>query len=183
MPEHAEEFVRPRLVTGRVDALDFQSRTLRLKLPDERVLSGTYRDDFESLLLEHPREWIQVRGEATLAEDGTLLNLHNITEIIEIDESPITIAAFHFGKRQYSAARPLRFPVTFSPAEGTYTAIGDFHVMVSAETRAELVDAVENALAFLWREYVVSDPQNLSGDAQSLRDQLESAFTGDANAA
>jgi hypothetical protein len=183
MAQHAEELIEPRLVTGRLDALDFQARTLRLKLPDERVLSGTYGDHFEPILLEHPREWIQVRGKATLAEDGTLLNLDDITEIIEIDESPIVVTAFRFGQRRYSAIRPLEFPVTFSPMEGIYTAAGDFHMMVSAETRPELEDAVDNALAFLWREYVVSDPQLLSGDAQSLREQLKSAFTGNANAA
>jgi hypothetical protein len=183
MAQHAEEMIEPRLVTGRLDALDFQARTLRLKLPDERVLSGTYGDRFEPILLEHPREWIQVRGKATLAEDGTLLNLDDITEIIEIDESPIVVTAFRFGQRRYSAIRPLEFPVTFSPMEGIYTAAGDFHMMVSAETRPELEDAVDNALAFLWREYVVSDPQLLSGDAQSLREQLKSAFVGNANAA
>jgi hypothetical protein len=130
MAEHAEELQ----VTGRLDALDFQTRTLRLKLANERVLSGTYSDDFEPILLEHPREWIQVRGEAALAEDGTPLNLDNITEIIEVDESPIKVTAFRIGQRQYRAARPLEFPVTFNPTEGIYTVTGDFHMMVSAET-------------------------------------------------
>jgi hypothetical protein len=183
MAEHTEELTQPRLVTGRLDALDFQARTLRLKLADERVLSGTYSDDFEPILLEHPREWIQVRGEAALAEDGSLLNLDNITEIIEVDESPIMVTAFRFGQRRYLAARPLEFSVTFNPMEGIYTVVGDFHMMVSAETRVELQDAVDDALAFLWREYVVSDPQTLSGDARSLREQLKSSFTGDASAA
>jgi hypothetical protein len=182
MAEHAGELIQPRLVTGRLDALDFQARTLRLKLANERVLSGTYGDDFEPILLGHPREWIQVRGQATLAEDGTLLNIDNITEIVEVDESPIMVTAFRFGQ-QYLAARPLEFPVAFNPMEGIYTVAGDFHMMVSAETRAELEDAVDDALAFLWCEYVVSDPQTLSGDAQALREQLKSTFTGDASAA
>jgi hypothetical protein len=183
MAEHAGELIQPRLVTGRLDALDFQTRTLRLKLANERVLSGTYGDDFEPILLGHPREWIQVRGQATLAEDGILLNIDNITEIVEVDESPIMVTAFRFGQRQYLAARPLEFPVTFNPMEGIYTVAGDFHMMVSAETRAELEDAVDDALAFLWCEYVVSDPQTLSGDAQALREQLKSTFAGDASAA
>jgi hypothetical protein len=183
MAEHVEELIQPRLVTGRLDALDFHTRTLRLKLANERVLSGTYSDDFEPILLEHPREWIQVRSEAALAEDGTPLNLGNITEIIEVDESPIMVTTFRFGQRRYLAARPLEFAVAFNPMEGIYTAAGDFHMMVSAETRAELEDAVDDALAFLWREYVVSDPQTLSGDARSLREQLKSTFSGDASAA
>jgi hypothetical protein len=46
-----------------------------------------------------------------------------------------------------------------------------------------LVTAVDDALAFLWREYVVSDPRTLSGDARSLREQLKSTFSRDASAA
>jgi hypothetical protein len=67
--------------------------------------------------------------------------------------------------------------------EGIYTVVGDFHVLVAAETRSELEDAVASALEFLWDEYVVSDLQTLSGDAQSLRERLKRAFAGDANAA
>jgi hypothetical protein len=183
MAQHAEQFIQPRLVTGRLDALDFQARSLRLKLPNERVLSGTYGDDVEPILLEHPREWIQVRGEATLAEDGTLRALDNITEIIEVDVSPIAVIALNFDQRRYLAARPLEFYVSFDPMEGIYAVTGDFHMMVSAETRAELKVALDDALAFLWREYVMSDPQTLSGDALLLREQLKSAFTGAAYAA
>jgi hypothetical protein len=175
--------IQPRLVTGRLDALDFQSRTLRLKLPTERVLSCTYSDDFEPILLENPREWIQVRGEATLNEDGTLLALDNVTEIIEVDDSPVTVTALSFDQRQRPAARPLEFPVTFDPLEGLYTATGDFHMMVSAETRAELEAAVDNALAFLWREYVESDHRRFSGDALLLREQLMGTFPVGADAA
>src|SRR5262249_35875192 len=110
-------------------------------------------------------------------------NLGNITEIIEVDESPMSVTTFRFGQSRYRAARPLEFAVAFNPTEGIYTAAGDFHMMVSAETRAELEDAVVDALAFLWCEYVVSDPRTLSGDARSLREQLKSTFSGDASAA
>jgi len=173
--------ILPRLVTGRLDALEFQTRTLRLKLPTEHILSGTYGDDFEPILLENPREWIQVRGEVTLNEDGSLHALDNITEIIEVDDSSITVAALKFDQRIYPATRPLEFAVTFDPLEGIYTAIGDFHMMVSAETRAELEAAVDDALVFLWSEYVVSQ-ETFSDDAIRLRDQLIDVF-GRADAA
>jgi hypothetical protein len=181
LAEPAARPILPRIVTGRLDALEFQTRTLRLKLPTERILSGTYGDDFEPILLENPREWIQVRGEVTLNEDGSLHALDNITEIIEVDDSAITVAALKFGQRIYPAIRPLEFAVTFDPLEGVYTATGDFHMMVSAETRAELEAAVDDALAFLWNEYTLSE-EPLSEDAVLLRDQLIEVF-GRADAA
>jgi hypothetical protein len=181
LAEPAARTVLPRLVTGRLDALEFQTRTLRLRLPTERVVTGTYSDDFEPILRENPREWIQVRGEVTLNEDGTIHALDNITEILEVDDSPIIVAALSFDNRIISAVHPIKFDVTFDPLGGDYTATGDFHMMVSAETRVELEAAVDDALAFLWNEYVVSDDP-LSEDARLLRDQLVEVF-GRADAA
>jgi len=74
-----------------------------------------------------------------------------------------------------NGAHPIQFAVTFDPVEGMYTATGDFHMMVSAETRAELEAAVDDALAFLWNEYVVSE-KSLSEDAVLLRDRLVEVF-------
>ncbi len=54
-------------------------------------------------------------------------------------------------------------------------------MMVSAETRAELEAAVDDALVFLWSEYVVSQ-ETFSDDAIRLRDQLIDVF-GRADAA
>jgi hypothetical protein len=181
LAEPSDLVILSRLVAGRLDGLDFQTHTLRLKLPTQRVLSGTYSEDFEPVLLENPREWIQVRGEATLDQDGNLYALHNITEIIEVDDSPISVAVLSVDERSYTVTkvtRPLEFAVTFDPVEGTYTAVGDFHMMVSGETRSELEAAVDDALRFLWREYVDSDQRNFSDDAKLLREQLLQTFSG-----
>ena len=53
--------IHPRVVTGRLDALDFQNRSLKLHLPSGRRLDCSYSEDFEPILLENPREFIQVR--------------------------------------------------------------------------------------------------------------------------
>jgi len=183
MAESGDLQIHPRLVTGRLDALDFQAHTLKLKLPNGRMLSGTYSEDFEPVLLENPREWIQVRGEAVLNEDDSLYALNNITEIIEVDDSPIVVSSFGTDGVTRPAARPLEFSVSFDPSEGIYTATGDFHMLVSAETREELESAIDGALIFLWQEYVTTDPRNFSADALSLREDLTETFPGAADAA
>ena len=183
MAESSNLPTHPRLVTGRLDALDFQARTLKLKLANGRMLSGTYSEDFEPVLLENPREWIQVRGEAVLNEDDSPHALNNITEIIAVDENPIVVSSLMIDGATRSVVRPLEFAVSFDRSEGIYTAVGDFHMMVSADTREELKAAIDGALIFLWREYAVSDPRNFSTDALTLREQLTKTFPGAADAA
>ena len=61
--------IQPRWVTGRLDEIDFQARRLTLQLPNLRRLRCDYSEDFEPILLENPREWIQLRGEAVLGEN------------------------------------------------------------------------------------------------------------------
>lgn len=175
--------VHPRVVTGRLDVLDFQSRKLTLWLPNGKRLECTYNDDFEPVLLENPREWIQVRGEAVLNEDDNLIALNNITEIIEVDDRPVTVDSLTVDGLTLTVTRPLAFSVAFDPEEGIYTATGDFHMLVSTETRVELENSVLEALAFLWKEYAAADTRAFSADAMALREQLNAAFAGASNAA
>jgi hypothetical protein len=100
-----------------------------------------------------------------------------------VDESPIVVKSFVIDGDTRTVVRPLEFAVSFDRAEGIYTAIGDFHMMVSAKTRDKLQAAIYGALIFLWREYAVSDPRNLSADALALREQLTGTFRGAADAA
>jgi hypothetical protein len=176
--------VHPRVVTGRLDVLDFQSHSLTLQLPNGRRLTCSYNDDFEPVLLENPREWIQVRGEAVLNEDDSLKALNNITEIIEVDDDPVTVDSIAVDGATFTVTRPVTFQVAFEPEEGIYTATGDFHMLVSAETRAELENSVLEALAFLWQEYVTADADagTFTADALALRRQLTSTFAGVDNA-
>lgn len=168
--------IHPQLVTGRLDALEFQARTLKLQLPNGRLLQGTYSDDFEPVLVEHRREFIQVRGEAVLNEDGSLKQLNNVQEILEVDESPLVVETVEGGGLKLAATVPVSFAVAFAPEDGIYVATGPFETMISAETRPELDTALTEAIVFLWREYVLADPATLSGDALLLRQELNDAF-------
>jgi hypothetical protein len=103
---------------------------------------------------------------------------------VKVDDSPIVVSALVIDGVTRSVVRPLEFAVSFEPAEGIiYTAIGDFHMMVAAETREELEAAIDAALISLWREYVASDARNFSADALALREQLTRTFLGAAHAA
>ena len=173
--------MHPRLVTGRLDGLDFQSRTFKLKLSTDRMLNCSYNEDFELILLENPREWLQVRGEAVLNDDNSLKSLNNILDIIEVDENDIIIEALEIDGHVLKAAPPFVVSVQFDPYDGFYIATGAFHLMVAAQTRDELEAAVIEALTFLRNEYAVADPATLTADALILRCDFNKIF-GDGNA-
>jgi len=182
LAEPATPSVQPRVVTGRLDALDFQARKLTLALFTGRHLDCAYSDDFEAALVENRREWIQVRGEAVLNDDGTLKALNNVTEILEVDTSCITIDQATLGGQLRKPTQPYTVNVDFEPEDGFYTATGEFHLMVTAETRDELEASVLEALAFLWNEYVQAEPTILTADALTLRQRFIGSFgAGDAS--
>jgi hypothetical protein len=174
--EASPTIIHPMVVTGRLDALEFQTRTLRIQLPNGRLLSGTYGEDFEPVLVENRREWIQVRGEAILNDDDSLKTLNNISEIIEVDVSPIEVTTFGFSGQTLEATKPVNIRVSFNPEDGIYVAEGDFHLFTTADTREELEEAVNEALAFLWREYAEADARTLSSDAKLLQEDLRNTF-------
>jgi hypothetical protein len=173
--------IHPRWVTGRLDGIDFQSRTLTLQLPTGRRLNCVYLEDFEPVLLDNPREWIQVRGEAVIDENDNLKAVNNVTEIVEVDDSVAVISGFTVDGTSRAAIQPVSFAVEFDPEESVYTATGDFHMLASGETRAELESSIVDTLALLWREYVAPDPSQFSADALALRGQLTKTFAGAQN--
>ena len=175
LSEQPAPSILPKLVTGRLDALDFQARKLTLQLPNGRTVEAVYDDALLPVLLENPGQFIQVRGEAMLNEDGSLKRLNSVEEIHEVDDSPLSIEAISVDGASYPAREPPEFKVTFDPEEG-YVAEGPFHVIETGETRRDLEALVQETLTFLWREYVVTDAAGLSEDARDLRRDLMARF-------
>ena len=102
--------------------------------------------------------------------------LKNIQDIVEIDDSPITLLSFQSDGREHRAAKPIEFEVKFDPESESYLATGPFHMFCVAESREELEAELHVTLAFLWAEYVLSPAETLTEDAQALRDELLIAF-------
>ena len=173
--------INPHLVIGRLDGIDFKARSFKLKLLDGHILNCTYGDEFEPILLNNAREILRVRGEATLNENNSLRSLDNITEIIEIDISPIIISSINVDGKSLQAVIPYKALVTFDREEEYYLADGDHDLMVVENTRQELEVSVHDALVFMWKEYVLCDSDSLTADAKHLRRKLQNLF-GENNA-
>ena len=166
----------PAYVTGTLVRMNFEERRLHLKLLSGRAFQATYSDDFEPDLLDHPRDLIQVYGDVTYDEDGVPTSLTEVDQIIEVNESPIQIREFVFGDARYHLDPPLSFEVSFNREDHLYDLCGDFEVKLSAESRPDLEDALDDSLVMLWTEYAQEQPSRLSPKAQELRSQLLGRF-------
>lgn len=100
-----------------------------------------------------------------------------------IDESPIVRRSFTVGETRCVAAPPLQFAVVFDRDAETHELSGEFDIVLSAPTRAELEEMLAETLELLWREYAEEDPAALSPKAANLRAQLRARITAEHDAA
>ena len=156
---------------------------MQLKLLTGRALDATYSEKFEPILLDHPRNLIQVHGNVLYDEYGTPAALTEVDEIIKIDESPIEINELTIYNTLYQAKPPLRFTVSFDREKHLYDLEGDFGITLSAEARPELEDELYETLAMLWSEYAQEHPQFLSPQARRLGGELRSRIREESDGA
>ena len=142
-------------------------------------MEATYAAEAETALLNHSKRLIQVRGDIRYDAAGEPVSIAEIDEVAELDESPMKVEEVVYRNvryRRYRATPPLRFNVTFDRADAFYDLQGPFHILLSADSREELVDALEAELRMLFADYAEEDPANLASDAKKLREELRSRF-------
>ena len=167
----------PSYVTGALIEIKFQERRLRLQLLGTgRALDANYSDDFEPVLLDHPRELIQVHGNVVFGEDGLPTSISDVDEILEVDDSAIEVRAITLGTQAVPARQPISFNVTFDQDTQHYEAVGPFDIDLCAQTRPELEGALDAELAMLWHEYAMAPAGDLTASALSLKRELLADF-------
>ena len=91
-------------------------------------------------------------------------------------ETPMEVTEVVRGDVRYVANPPLRFNVTFDQADALYDLEGPFGILLWAETRDDLADALQAELRLLLEDYAEGDPARLAYDAKKLREQLRERF-------
>ena len=80
------------------------------------------------------------------------------------------------GDVRYVANPPLHFDVTFDQTDALYDLEGPFGILLWAETREDLADALQAELRLPLEDYAEGDPARLASDAKKLRRQLRDRF-------
>lgn len=165
-------------VTGRLIGIDFNDRMLRLHYPPTmRELKCYYHDTVEEMLLENPREYIQVVGQVILDRGGEPEKITEVERILEVDLSPIEVVGFETRGRRVRALRPISIvPTLDETAQFHCIAFADFGIDLIASTREELERDLSEELDMLWRQYALEQDDALTDGARVLKRALLDAF-------
>jgi hypothetical protein len=165
-------------VAGTLIEMKFNERRLRLKLLKwGRSIDATYDDEFEPILLMHPRDHIQVHGNIVWDEEGAPQSISDVDNILEIDESSIDIDMINLSTGiNLKSKISLQSSISFDPDSWLYKAEGPFDILLFAETRAQIEVQLDEELAMLWSEYAKADPSVLTAGAKELQHELLEAF-------
>ena len=166
---------RERVVVKLV-RMERTTRSAELEYRDRRILGATYVAVVEDALLRHLEGTIQVRGNIRYDDAGEAVSIADVDEVAEVDESPMEVEEVVYRDVRHVATPPLRFDVTFHRSDAFYELQGPFGILLSADSREDLADALEGELKMLFGEYAERDPGNMTSDARKLRDQIRTRF-------
>ena len=164
----------PGFLTGVPIRTNFKERRFWIELLDGCVLEVPYdeAENAESVLVSNRNGPVQIHGSVTYNEHDKALSISNVDKVLPIDTSSIEVAELMLDGSNYRARPPLQFVVEFNNEEYFYSLEGDLDIILAAESRIELEDALDNMLNYLWTKFVHGNPDSFADDAKQLRNEL-----------
>ena len=163
-------------LVGTLLRMESAKQSIALAYRDGRVLKGTYASVCEAALLRSPGGLVEVRGSICYDAAGEPAAIGEVNAVAEVDESPVVLEEVVYRNRRYAATTPLRFDVAFNRDDLFYEASGAFDILLSADSREGLVDALQGELRLLLAEYAEGNPERMTSGAKNLREQVRRRF-------
>jgi hypothetical protein len=173
-----------RIVTGELKNIDFIEHKLTIIYPPtSTVLDCLYDEALEDLLYERRRDLIQVTGRVLLDEQGNPKKIIDVSDIRDVDLSPLEVSTVKYGTLSLKASPALSFaPELDESKQLMCVEHAAFDVLVFATTREGLLAELHEHLSMLWREYAQANDDDLDPSAQLLKQSLLSRITEVTNA-
>ena len=174
-----------RVVTGELKNIDFIERKLTIIYPPtSKELDCLYDEALEDLLYERRRDLIQVTGRVLLDEQGSPKKLIDVTDIRDVDLSPMEISVVRHGMLVLRVEPVLLLEPTLDDSK-QLLCIEDhaLDIDVCASTREALLTDLHVYLAMLWQEYAQAPDDALDAPARQLKQRLLALMTEVAHAA
>lgn len=167
-----------RVITGELKSIDFTERKLTLIYPStNKELACIYDEDIEDMLYARRRDLIQVTGRVLLDDQGTPKQIIDVTDIRDLDLSPLVLDTIHFGGLHIQASPPLSVEPELDDTQQLLCVVqDDLGIDVFAPTRAALLAELNEQLAMLWREYALAPDAELDDKAKMLKQALRARF-------
>jgi len=166
-----------RTVTGRLSEIQFDDRKIKLVYPaNNRELECTYSEALEEMLLERPRELIQVTGEVIMDENDLPKKIINVGNIEEVDLTPFYLQSIEYNGRIFEFLKPLQLTPELDETQQLYCLEEqDLGIDVYAYTRDQLDVELKEQIAFLWDDYAQAPDEELADAAIRLKQNLLAA--------
>lgn len=171
-PLSPPERVSDETISGLLVGMDFRKRNVRLMRLDGKVITVGYDDDAERPLLDHRRGWITLSGDVMYDSNRKPVSVKHARDFVTLDEGDIELRELSLYNVLYRADPPLRFHVTYDAEDQLYDLDGDFEVSLSADSRPQLLQELNEVLSMLWIDYAQEEPERLSPKARDLRAEL-----------
>lgn len=158
-------------VTGRLTRIDFDERKVTIVYPPtNRELECIYEEGIEDLLLENPRELIQVTGEVIVDEDNQPKRIVDVNDIREVDLSPFYVAEVLLDDYALRLREPLVLTPELDESQQLLCLVDpSLGLDVCAFTRDELDEALAVEIDILWRNNARTEDDKLTPAAIELK--------------
>lgn len=174
-----------RIVTGELKNIDFIEHKLTIIYPPtSKELECLYDEALEDLLYERRRDLIQVTGRVLLDDQGAPKKIIDVTDIRDLDLSPLEISVVRYGTGNLLVSPALMAEPTLDDTKQLLCIdYPELEVSVFATTREALLVELHEHLAMLWQEYALARDDDLDGIALQLKKKLLTRMTEVAHAA
>lgn len=174
-----------RVITGELKSIDFAERKLTIIYPPtSKELACIYNEDIEDLLYERRRDLIQVTGRVLLDDDGAPKQIIDVTDIRDLDLSPMLLDTVRFENLVIHASPPLSVELVLDDTQQLLCfEQHELGIDVFAHTREALLAELNEQLAMLWREYAMAPDAELDDVAGNVKRALRARFNEVAHAA
>ncbi len=172
-------------VTGELIRIDFDKRIVVLRYPPtHQEIECIYLEELEDSMIENRRQKIQVTGQFTLDADGHPIKSTNVTRVEPVDLSPIPIREilWHNKKLRFKTLFLLTPQMDVDTEQLYVVEEPEIGLHVFSYTREDLIHEINEQLAMLWEEYVVTTDE-LATDARTLQAKLLATLEEVENAA
>jgi hypothetical protein len=173
-----------RVVTGELKNIDFIEHKLTIIYPPtSRELECLYDEALEDLLYDRRRDLIQVTGRVLLDDQGAPKKIIDVTDIRDLDLSPLEISTVRHGAMKLLVSPSLLAEPTLDETKQLLCIdYPEFEISVFATTREALLLELHEHLAMLWQEYAQANDDELDPIALQLKATLLARITEAAHA-
>lgn len=173
-----------KVVTGELTSIDFAARKVSIIYPPtSKTLECIYEEAVEDFLYEKRRDLIQVTGRVLLDSEGAPKQMIDVTDIRDLDTSPLTVHGIRTPVLSLKANTPLRLDIEMDNTKQLLCVIHpELGIDVFATNRERLLNELQEQLVMLWNEYALASDNELDMPAQRMKRALLDQFTEVTNA-